>query len=36
MVKLLACRAKGLVFDSRSHHYNYRDWLSPASKLRYG
>ena len=30
VVKLLACRAKGPGFDSRSRHYNFRDWLSLA------
>ena len=29
--KLLACRAKGLGFNSRSCRYNFRDCLSPAS-----
>ena len=36
MVKLLACGAKGMGFDSRSRRYNFRDLLSPASKSRYG
>ena len=27
VVKLLACRARGPVFDSRSRHYDFRDWL---------
>ena len=36
VVKLLACRARGPGFDSPSRHLNFRDWLSPASKSRYG
>ena len=36
VVKLLACEARGPVFDSRSRRYDFRDWLSPASKSRYG
>ena len=36
VVKLLACGARGPGFDSQSCHLNFRDWLSPASKLRYG
>ena len=36
VVKLLACRARGTRFDSRSRRYDFRDWLSPASKSRYG
>ena len=32
VVKLLACGARGPGFDSRSRRYNFRDWLSPASK----
>ena len=36
VVKLLACGARNPGFDSRSHRYDFRDWLSPASKLRYG
>ena len=35
VVKLLACWARGPGFDSRSHPYDFRDWLSPASKSRY-
>ena len=31
MVKLLACGARGLGFDSRYRRYDFRDWLSPAS-----
>ena len=31
MVKLFACRARGLEFDSRSRRYDFRDWLSFAS-----
>ena len=27
VVKLLACGARGLGFDSRSRHLNYRNWL---------
>ena len=33
VVKLLACEARGLGFDSWSRRYDFRDWLSPASKL---
>ena len=36
VVKLLACGARGLGFDSRSRRYDFRDWLSPAFKSRYG
>ena len=36
VVKFLACRASGPGFDSRSRTYNFRDWLSAASKSRYG
>ena len=36
VVKLLACGARGPGFDSPPRHLNFRDWLSPASKLRYG
>ena len=36
MVKLLALGARGPGFDSRSQRYNFRDWLSPASKSRCG
>ena len=36
VLKLLACGARSPGFDSRSCHYDFRDWLSPASKLRYG
>ena len=32
VVKLLACGARGMAFDSRFCCYNFRDWLSPASK----
>ena len=32
----LACGARGPGFDSRSCRYDFRDWLSPASKSRYG
>ena len=34
--KLLTCRARGPGFNSRSHRYNFRDWLSPTSNSRYG
>ena len=34
VVKLLVCRGPG--FDSRSRYLNFRDWLSSASKSRYG
>ena len=36
VVKLLACGARGPGFDSPPRHLNFRDWLSPASKSRYG
>ena len=36
VVKLLACGARGQGFDSPPCHLNFRDWLSPASKSRYG
>ena len=36
LVKLLACGAKNPEFDSPPRHLNFRDWLSPASKSRYG
>ena len=36
VVKLLACGARGPEFDSRSRRLDFRDWLSPASKSRYG
>ena len=36
VVKLLACGGRDLGFDSRYRRYDFRDWLSPASKLRYG
>ena len=36
VVKLLAWGARGPGFDFRSHRYNFWDWLSPASKSRYG
>ena len=31
MVKILACRARGPGFNSRSRCYNFSGWLSPAS-----
>ena len=31
VIKLLACRARGQGFNSRSCHLSFRDWLSPAS-----
>ena len=34
--KLLACGARGPGFESRSRRYDFRDWLSPASKSQYG
>ena len=34
VVKLLACRARG--WGSISRRYDFRDWLSPASKSGYG
>ena len=36
VVKFLACGAGGPGFDFRSHRYEFRDWLSHASKSRYG
>ena len=36
VVKLLACGARGPGFVSLPRHLNFRDWLSPASKSRYG
>ena len=36
VVKLLAYGARGLGSDFRSHSFNFRDGLSPASKSRYG
>ena len=36
VVKCLACGARGPWLDSRSRRYEFRDWLSPASKSRYG
>ena len=36
VVKLLACRARGPGFDSPPPLLNFRDWISPASKSRYG
>ena len=35
VVKLLACGARGLGFESRSRRYDFRDWLSPDSKPWY-
>ena len=35
VAKLLACGANGLAFDSRFSCYDFRDWLSPASKSQY-
>ena len=35
MVKLLACRARGLGFEPGSPHLDYRDWVSPTAKLQY-
>ena len=34
--KLLAWGARGPGFDSRSRRYDFRNFLSPASKTRYG
>ena len=36
VVDLLACGASGPEFDSRSRRYDFRYWLSPASKSWYG
>ena len=36
VVKLLDCGARGPRLDSWSRRYDFRDWLSPASQLRYG
>ena len=36
VVKLLACGARGMGFHSQSRRYDFRDWLSPTSKSRYG
>ena len=36
VVKLLASGARGPGFDSPLRHLTIRDWLSPASKSRYG
>ena len=36
VVKRLACGVKGSGFDSWSRRYDFRDWLSPASKSGYG
>ena len=36
VVKLLACGSRGPGFDCQSRNYDFRDWLSPASKSRYG
>ena len=35
VAKLLACGARGSWYNSRSCCYGFRDWVSPASKLRY-
>ena len=35
VVKLLACGARDTGFDSRSRRYDFRDWLSKASKSWY-
>ena len=34
VVELLVCGARGPGFASRSRRYDFRDWLSPASKSR--
>ena len=36
VVNLLACGARGTGLDSQSRCYDFRDWLSRASKSRYG
>ena len=33
---LLMAFARGMGFDFRSRRHDFRDWLSPASKSRYG
>ena len=33
MVELLPCRARGLGFESGSHHLDFRDWVSLLSSL---
>ena len=35
VVKLLVCGARGPGFDSRSRRYDFRNWLSPATKSPY-
>ena len=35
VVKLWTCGARGPGFESRSHHFHYIYWVSPASKLQY-
>ena len=32
----VACRARDPGLDSRPRHFNFKDWLSPASMSRYG
>ena len=36
VVKHIACGASGPGFKSRSRRYDFRDWLSPATKSQYG
>ena len=36
VVKLLVYGVRGPGFDTRSRHLNFREWLSPAAKSRYG
>ena len=36
VVKLLACEARNMASDSRSHRYDFIDWLSPVSESLYG
>ena len=36
VVKFLLAEQEARDFDSQSHHYDFRDWLSPASKSQFG
>ena len=35
VVKPFACGARGMGFNSWPRRYDFRDWLSPASKSQY-